>query len=239
MNAVLATEHWSLKPHGHLLQNKSSQGIRHFEPRVGHRFSSWSCSLWTPRAALPPVQATTMPSSSGKISVSAPIHCSCLLLHRWRCSIILVQGNQPQVPESKFRISLKFVNGIREPSLTSVVTQASYNRISDESHNDIQQRQPKEAESKKEVELASQSCNQKLIVVIAADEQCATKHWRVSEACPSEECRGSVYNRPDAKHQTRFSWIDRDVLMASLCYSMTGLIFIITGMSYSLPIAKP
>lgn len=112
INDVLATEHWSLKPHGHLLQNKSSQGIRHIEPRVGHRFSCWPCSLWTPRAALPPVEAKNLPSSSGKISVFAPMHCSCLLLHRWRCGIILVQGNQPQVPKSECRISsflLKFV----------------------------------------------------------------------------------------------------------------------------------
>lgn len=93
------------------------------------------------------------------------------------------------------------------------------------SQSDDHQRQSQEAESStessNEVELASQSCNQKLIVVIAADEQHATKHWRVSEACKKPEA--------DGPKRIRFSWIDRDVLMASLCYSMTGLIFIITG----------
>lgn len=87
-------------------------------------------------------------------------------------------------------------------------------------------------ENLKEVELPSQSSQQKLFVVIAADEQSATKHLMVSEACPSAECRGSICSK-EAGHQgpkrTRFSWIDRNVLMASLCYSMTGLIFIVTG----------
>ncbi|KAG0590850.1 hypothetical protein KC19_1G131300 [Ceratodon purpureus] len=110
----------------------------------------------------------------------------------------------------------------------------SYNRISDLGQIEDQQRQSQQAESTedhKEVELTSPSCKQKLIVLIAADERSATKHLMVSEACASAECGGSLSRKADEHHvskSTRFSWIDRNVLMASLCYSMTGLIFIIT-----------
>lgn len=123
--------------------------------------------------------------------------------------------------------------------INGLLPQASYNRISDMAQCDNHPNQSPESESTethKEVELANQSCKQKLIVVIAADEQSATKHLVVSEACPSAECRGSIICRKEAGHhpanplkRSRFPWIDRNVLMASLCYSMTGLIFIITG----------
>ncbi|XP_024370083.1 probable peptide/nitrate transporter At3g43790 isoform X2 [Physcomitrium patens] len=108
---------------------------------------------------------------------------------------------------------------------------ASYNKISDLAHAEDQQRQSQEGESAHEESkggvLANKSCKQKLIVVISTDELSSLKRMTESKACRSEECGSSTRKKEHGQH-TWFSWIDRNVLLASLCYAMTGLVFIIT-----------
>ncbi len=78
------------------------------------------------------------------------------------------------------------------------------------------------------------SCRQKLILVISTTEQLERKRIVVREGgkscCRKPEMFTSEEEIQDNKNAvTRFEWVDRNVLLASLCYSMTGLIFIITG----------
>ncbi len=80
------------------------------------------------------------------------------------------------------------------------------------------------------------SCRQKLILVISSTEQSERKQIIVREG--DKSCYRKQENFVSANEDeiqdnnnavTRFEWVDRNVLLASLCYSMTGLIFIITG----------
>jgi hypothetical protein len=80
------------------------------------------------------------------------------------------------------------------------------------------------------------SCRQKLILVISTTEQLERKQIVVREdgnsCCRKQENFASVSEEEIQDNNnavTRFEWVDRNVLLASLCYSMTGLIFIITG----------
>ncbi|CAM6035092.1 unnamed protein product [Sphagnum compactum] len=79
------------------------------------------------------------------------------------------------------------------------------------------------------------SCRQKLILVISTTEQLERKQIVVREG--GKSCYRKQENFASASEEeiqdnnnavTRFEWVDRNVLLASLCYSMTGLIFIIT-----------
>ncbi len=80
------------------------------------------------------------------------------------------------------------------------------------------------------------SCRQKLILVISTTEQLERKQIVFREGgksfCRKQENFASASEEEIQDNNnavTRFEWVDCNVLLASLCYSMTGLIFIITG----------
>jgi hypothetical protein len=77
------------------------------------------------------------------------------------------------------------------------------------------------------------SCKQKLIVVISTSGKSETNHIVTPEEGGDDSCcrtQGtvSVCKETWDKAPSRFAWLNRDVLLVSLCYSMTGFIFIIT-----------
>jgi hypothetical protein len=82
--------------------------------------------------------------------------------------------------------------------------------------------------------LSTASCKQKLIVVICTSGKSETNHIVAQEEGGDDSCcrtQGtlSVCKETWDKAPSRFAWLDHDVLLVSLCYSMTGFIFIITG----------
>lgn len=82
--------------------------------------------------------------------------------------------------------------------------------------------------------LSTASCKQKLIVVISTSGKSETNHIVTQEEGGDDSCcrtQGtvSVCKETWDKAPSRFAWVDRDVLLVSLCYSMTGFIFIVTG----------
>ncbi|KAH8968083.1 hypothetical protein BDL97_03G110700 [Sphagnum fallax] len=76
-------------------------------------------------------------------------------------------------------------------------------------------------------------CKQKLIVVISTSGKSETNHIVTPEEGGDDSCcrtQGTVSVGKETwdKAPSRFAWLNRDVLLVSLCYSMTGFIFIIT-----------